>query len=275
MTTVLRVVFDASARDADLTAVAATERLSHLGAEATDVDVDGTTCSAYGLFDAEPDDALETARNAFADDPAAYSARRLPIARRFDLGDLRRRPVTLGGVEILAPGPPPAGCGASRLVIEQGGAFGVGLHPTTAMMLVLAAEGGPPDTVLDVGTGTGILALAALVRGAHRAVGTDIAPAARVCARGNAARNGLDRLVVRETIPAGERFDLVLANVRAAAIVALMPALDATLDDRGRLLVSGIRFYEHGPVEAAAAHRGLSGVGRVLHDGWWCLEFAR
>ncbi|HYI67047.1 MAG TPA: 50S ribosomal protein L11 methyltransferase [Candidatus Limnocylindrales bacterium] len=131
------------------------------------------------------------------------------------------------------------------ITLDPGMAFGTGLHPTTRGCLQLLQELKPmPPSVLDVGCGSGILALAALRLGAGRAVGIDTEPLAVTAARENAARNGLaERFEVREgTLPANpdERHGLVLANLVAAVLVDLAPRLAAHLAPGGTLVAGGI-----------------------------------
>ncbi len=161
------------------------------------------------------------------------------------------------------------------LRLDPGMAFGTGLHPTTRGCLALLQEVGPmPSHVLDVGSGSGILSLAALRMGAERAVCYDTDPVAVEATQRNAVANGLEgRLDVRRgSLPAvlSDRapFALVLANLVAAVLVELAESLAAHVADRGTLLASGI-------IRARAAEVGdaLSAAGFVersrLDDGEW------
>jgi ribosomal protein L11 methyltransferase len=145
---------------------------------------------------------------------------------------------------ILAPGDPAAGAAATDLVLDRG-AFGGGTHPTTVSCLELLAAMAPLTSlrILDLGSGTGILALAALRLGAASAVCVDVNPDAVASARRNATLNGLEERVEQRcgTVDdlAGARFDLVVANIggellleAAERLVALVPS--------GRLLLSGL-----------------------------------
>ena len=131
------------------------------------------------------------------------------------------------------------------LTIDPGMAFGTGLHPTTRGCLELLQRFEPmPARVLDVGCGSGILALAALRLGARRAVGIDIDPLSVAASRENAGRNGLaGRFEARQgTLPAAadERWPLVVANLVAVVLVALAEPLAAHLEPGGTLLASGV-----------------------------------
>ena len=158
--------------------------------------------------------------------------------------------------------------------LDPGMAFGTGLHPTTRGCLQLLQEVGPmPARLLDVGSGSGILAIAALRLGAGRAVCVDTDAIAVEATRANAAVNGLaERLEARlGTLPASppERpYPLVLANLVAAVLVDLAPALAAHVDMGGTLLASGI--IEPRATEVADALLAVGFVERSrLHDGEW------
>jgi ribosomal protein L11 methyltransferase len=160
-----------------------------------------------------------------------------------------------------------------RLILDPGMAFGTGLHPTTRGCLSLLQELRPmPSPVLDVGCGSGVLALAALRLGADRAVGLDTDPLAVRATRDNAARNGVaDRIVARVgTLPvtADERYPLVLANLVAAVLVELAARLAAHVAPGGTILASGIIEPRADAVIDALGAVGLATVAR-RDDGEW------
>lgn len=167
----------------------------------------------------------------------------------------------------------PIGDDEVAVTLDPGMAFGTGIHPTTRGCLALLQEVSPmPPLVLDVGCGSGILALAALRLGAEQAVGMDTDAAAVQATAGNAERNGLaDRVEVHHgTLPptADRRYPLVLANLVAAVLIELAPRLSAHLAPGGTLLASGIIEPRAGEVVAAMESAGL----RVLErrdDGEW------
>ena len=167
--------------------------------------------------------------------------------------------------------------GEVAITLDPGMAFGTGLHPTTRGCLALLQELDPmAASVLDVGCGSGILALAALRLGAGRALAVDTDPMAVTAARQNAARNGLeDRLEVREgTLPATAelRYPLVLANLVAAVLVDLTPRLAAHLARPGTLLASGIIEPRASEVTAALAAAGLAVRDRRADGEWVSLR---
>lgn len=167
--------------------------------------------------------------------------------------------------------------GEVAVTLDPGMAFGTGLHPTTRGCLELLQAIEPmPATILDVGCGSGILSLAALRLGAVRAVGIDTDPLAVAASRENAERNGLaDRFEARLgtlTEGAAERHPLVVANLVAAVLVELAPAIAAHLAPAGILLASGIIQPRADEVEAALLAAGLGVVERRADGEWVSLS---
>ncbi|MDD6699223.1 MAG: 50S ribosomal protein L11 methyltransferase [Veillonellaceae bacterium] len=166
------------------------------------------------------------------------------------------------------------------LRLDPESAFGTGTHPTTAMCLRALEQmvrGG--ETVFDVGTGSGVLAIAAAKLGAKRVVAKDYArPSAEVAAK-NVAENGVQDTVttgVSDLLAAFDgQADLVVANIIADIIIRLFDELGAHLAPGGRLLVSGIIDERVKDVtEAAVAH------GYVIEDmytdaGWAAMVLRR
>jgi ribosomal protein L11 methyltransferase len=169
------------------------------------------------------------------------------------------------------------------LALDPGMAFGTGLHPTTRLCLAgveaLADRGVLAGTrVLDVGCGSGILAIAALKLGAASAVGLDTDPIAIEATIANARRNALvRRLRAREgSLPSGEApFDVVLANLIAGLLVPLARGLTEELRRGGVLLASGIFADREGDVRAAFEAAGLKVRGRTAEGDWVALEAIR
>ncbi|HEV8403998.1 MAG TPA: 50S ribosomal protein L11 methyltransferase [Candidatus Limnocylindrales bacterium] len=169
------------------------------------------------------------------------------------------------------------------LALDPGMAFGTGLHPTTRLCLAtleaVADRGALADArVLDVGCGSGILAIAALKLGAASALGVDTDPIAIEATGANARRNALvRRLRVREgSLPTGEpAFDVVLANLIAGLLVALAAELRDELRPGGILVASGIFVDREADVVAALERVGLSVVDRRAEGDWVALEAVR
>jgi ribosomal protein L11 methyltransferase len=160
------------------------------------------------------------------------------------------------------------------LRLDPGMAFGTGLHPTTRGCLMLLQEISPmPPVVLDVGSGSGVLALAALRLGAERAVCYDTDPLAVEATLANAVANGLaDRVTghLGSLPPAPERepYSLVLANLVAAVVIDLAAALAAHSAPSGTLLSSGIIEGRADEVLASLSAAGFV-LERRLDDGEW------
>jgi ribosomal protein L11 methyltransferase len=131
--------------------------------------------------------------------------------------------------------------------IDPGPAFGSGSHPTTRLVAAIAAERvRAGDTVLDVGTGSGVLAVVAARAGAGQVVGLDVNPASPEVVADNARRNEVadriqvDRRPLAALVADGSRFDLVLANLLAPVVVELADDLVAAVVPGGSLVVSGL-----------------------------------
>ena len=169
------------------------------------------------------------------------------------------------------------------LALDPGMAFGTGLHPTTRLCLAaveaLADRGVLAGArVLDVGCGSGILAIAALKLGAISVLGLDTDPIAIEATKANARRNALARrLHARQgSLPSGEpAFDIVLANLIAGVLVPLAAALRDELQPGGSLLASGIFVDREAEVASAFEAVGLEITRRSAEGDWVALEAVR
>jgi len=168
------------------------------------------------------------------------------------------------------------------LRLDPGMAFGTGLHPTTRMCCQALEDLLQPGAqVLDVGTGSGILAIAAARLGARHVLAMDIAEESVKAARENVALNGVSDVVqvIRgspdENPPQSEAWDLVLANILAHVIVELTPALAACLAPRGRLVAGGIIQDQEADVLARWSQVGLKPTGRYQDGDWVTLVGAQ
>ncbi len=169
------------------------------------------------------------------------------------------------------------------LALDPGMAFGTGLHPTTRLCLAalddLAGRGALKRArVLDVGCGSGILAIAAAKLGSASVLGVDTDPIAIEATVANAARNGLaERISARHgSLPSGEApFDVILANLIASLLVTLAPFLRDELRPGGTLLASGIFVDREAAVLDAFATVGLAVTGRTIEGEWIALEAVR
>lgn len=160
------------------------------------------------------------------------------------------------------------------LELDPGLAFGTGLHPTTQMCLMaLERRLRPGTTVLDLGTGSGILALAAAKLGAGWVLALDIDPVAVEVAAANIAANGLgDRVQVAQgSLPVGQTFDLIVANITARAIAELSSLIAQALRSGGALIAGGLLQHKAPSVVERLAAAGLRRVGQRRQGDWLTL----
>ena len=191
----------------------------------------------------------------------------------------RNRAVPVGGK--LAVCFPWADADAPAVVeVDPGQAFGAGTHPSTRLLAEWLAEqiaGG--ERVLDVGCGSGVLALVAARLGAAGAVGIDIEPAAVSASEANARRNGLDGLTAFGTVAVGEpdlgTFDVVVANITADVLIALAGDIAERVAPGGRLAVSGISAAQTSTVAAAYRSYGIELADPARLNDWVSLSGRR
>jgi ribosomal protein L11 methyltransferase len=168
--------------------------------------------------------------------------------------------------------------GAVSLHIEPKMAFGTGDHPTTALCLEAVDAfllGHPGASVLDVGTGTGVLALAARKLGASRVVGVDNDAVSVELARENAQANNVTgvEFSLSPLHQVEGRFDLVLANILANTLVELAQPL--ALHVQRTLVLAGVLVTQADEVTAAFVREGLTPGPRATSGEWVRLGFAR
>lgn len=192
-------------------------------------------------------------------------------------------PLRIGRRVLIRPSwePEDGGSDTIELVIDPKQAFGTGHHATTSLLIEWIEDlvvGGM--SILDVGTGSGILAMVALRCGAGRAVGLDCDPEAIECARGYAAQNGFDEETLRltvgrltaELVETPEPWQLVLANLNCRTLLETSELL-ARLAQRGAtLLFSGILVEQEEEIRLAYAERGVYGTEVKRKDGWVALR---
>lgn len=167
---------------------------------------------------------------------------------------------------------------ATVLRIDPKRSFGSGHHASTRLTLRLLIDAvSPDDTVVDVGVGTGVLAIAACHLGARRVLGVDTEPVAVTNARKNAAQNGVvGRVTVREgsveAVPADAAADVLAANITLDTILDLLPALRTRLAADGDLLLSGLLTSQRGRMLEGLAEHDLVTEQEATEDGWWAVR---
>ena len=206
------------------------------------------------------------------------------------------RPLRVGRRLLITPSwlTPEAAPGDVAIELDPGMAFGSGLHPSTRFCLMLLEQHlRPGDAVLDLGTGSGILAIAAARLGAASVLARDIDPLAVQIAQENVERNGVAHLVRVEegSLPVSssvfrvsgsqpetlqpETWNLVVVNILAEVIVELLEqGLAALLAPGGRLILSGIIQPRAPEVEAALQACGLT-IAERLEEGDWLAFLAK
>ncbi len=186
------------------------------------------------------------------------------------------------GVTVCPPWKTVEAGGDQLVVLEPGRAFGTGLHETTSLVAqVLANTKLAGATVLDVGCGSGILALVALRLGAERAVAIDVDPDAVAVTRENAARNGMQDRVAAYVTPVQDvpgTFPVVVANIESGPLIALAPAIVARVAPGGRLVLSGILAPEVAPAQLEGireAYRALRELDVKQKGEWIAVTMTR
>lgn len=180
-----------------------------------------------------------------------------------------------GSVWLLSPRT--VRIGNNALKLTDSNAFGTGHHPTTALCIEALEEAlaiAVPDSVLDVGTGSGVLALAALMMGVPRAVGLDIDREALNVAEEHARMNDMaDRLQLVLGGPADVDgvWPVVVANILAAPLMEMAPVLVRRVGHHGRLILSGIPWSLEAEVRRTYQHLGMRHVRSETRAGWTVL----
>ena len=178
--------------------------------------------------------------------------------------------------------------GKTPVILDPGLTFGTGAHPSTRMVMQTMEEVVQPGFhCLDLGSGSGILSIAALRLGAASALGVDIDPKAENIARENAAYNGFaspeftaltgnvtEDAELMERLAAGE-YDLVLVNIVADVIIGLAPILPKFLTKKSTLICSGILDVRLNEVVEALEAAGLTITTVKAEEDWRCVKAVR
>ncbi|HEV2664804.1 MAG TPA: 50S ribosomal protein L11 methyltransferase [Blastocatellia bacterium] len=209
---------------------------------------------------------------------ALRGIKRLTVADQDWLAEWKKgyEPIPIGRSLLICPSwRRDQGGNTGRVVIEidPGMAFGTGTHETTRGCLEMLEKYWKGGSLLDVGTGAGILAIAAIkLRPGSRVVGFDVDPEAVEVALENSAINGVADEIEIEVNKLGsyhgQEFDLVMANLTADAIIPLSPEFPQVLKPQGALIVSGILLEQTDDVRAALESHNLS-VIEMKPDGEW------
>jgi len=186
-------------------------------------------------------------------------------------------PIHIGAFIVRPTWSDPVAGDAVELVLDPGMAFGTGLHPTTQQCLealsTFPLEG---RSVLDVGTGSGILAIAAAKRGASPVVAVDTDTLAVDAARENAVGNGVAIPVgVGSAADVPGRFEVVIANIVSPVLQRIAPHLAARLASGGTLLVAGISAPAEAATREAFSDVRLEVLDRNERDDWIALALRR
>jgi ribosomal protein L11 methyltransferase len=198
------------------------------------------------------------------------------------------KPLPVGRRLVIAPPWDRGAYPEDRLPIwiDPAMAFGTGHHATTRMCLAALEgfmdrwSGGEGPAVLDVGTGTGILAIAAATLGARRVIAMDTDPQACDAAKKNLLlHESADRVGILaggiDALAPTPRFDLILANLDTRTLCLLFPALATRLAPAGRVIAGGIPLEDEGALTAALRTSPLRPAECQVEEGWLCLTLMR
>ena len=163
--------------------------------------------------------------------------------------------------------------GRTVLKIDPGAAFGTGTHATTSLCLELLQNYIKSDTkMLDIGCGSGILALASILLGAESAIGVDIDAQSVKTAKENAEINNItekSQFIVGDLAEkVSGKFDVVCANIVADVIIRLLPDAAAFMEEDAVLIISGIIDIRKEDVLASVAQNGFNVVDERYKDNW-------
>ena len=178
--------------------------------------------------------------------------------------------------------------GRLPVILDPGLTFGTGAHPSTQMVMEAMEDlVHPGNHCLDLGSGSGILSIAALRLGAQTAIGIDIDPKAEDIARENALYNGFtapeftaltgnvtaDKALMARL--SEQEYDVVLVNIVADVIIGLAPTLPAFLSPKTRLICSGILDSRLEDVKSALTAAGITVTGVRQKEDWRCITAER
>ncbi len=275
---ILEISFDA--RDTALEDLIQSRLFVSASTGSTSMDAGGTmTISAY--FDSA--DAREAAAKSLRDlEGIEVHATERERVDWLDIYQQSLEPMFIGERFVVAPDPLliPRDSDRLTIIVPQEQAFGTGSHETTALCISLLEsleiEG---KRGLDVGSGSGILALAMLRLGAARVIAFDNDTDAYGALRDNRMRNGIDESAMPLFIGSVEAlrrgaFDVITMNIIPEVIVPLLRDIVAHMAEGARLILSGILVVKRDDVVAAAARHGLALAREMDRGEWWAGVFS-
>ena len=187
-------------------------------------------------------------------------------------------PRRIGRLTVAPSWVPADPTGTSTIVIDPETAFGTGEHGSTrSALLLLDRQLSPGDHVLDLGSGSGVLAIAAARLGAVRATGVDLDPEAEPIARANAERNGVAASVRFLTgdaallTPLLAPVELILSNILRSQNQALLPVVGAALAPGGRAIFAGMEHAERAEFLTSLTQAGFDALEDTVDDSWWAV----
>jgi ribosomal protein L11 methyltransferase len=192
------------------------------------------------------------------------------------------RPVRVGSRVVLTPPEyhPVIDGSDIAVMLRPGASFGCGQHPTTrlavqgieyALTTLRICNGIPAATLLDIGTGSGVLAICALKMGIHQAIGTDMDPCAIAEAGENARINGLSQRFTVLDVPVEEitgQFHLIAANLRYPTLARLSAYIASHIPENGAAILSGLREEEAKEITSVYAGLNLECRWEKIESRW-------
>ncbi len=163
------------------------------------------------------------------------------------------------------------------LEVDPKMSFGTGYHESTRLMLRLMSHVDFTETrVLDAGTGTGILAVAAAKSGARYVLAFDIDEwSYQNCLENSYLNDVADRIEVKmggmEAVPAEQKYDVILANIQLNVLVDSLPVFQRHLAENGRLILSGLMLHDRPKMEAALRSHGFHIERDLVEGDWWAV----
>jgi ribosomal protein L11 methyltransferase len=206
----------------------------------------------------------------------AVATRRLPDVDWSERWREGLAPRVIGRLIVTPSWTAPAGSAAPVVIIDPETAFGTGEHGSTRTALALLDRYlAPGDRVIDLGSGSGILAIAAVKLGAARATAVELDPEVEPIALANIARNGVAGRVVALTgdaaalCPLLAPAELIVSNILRSVNITLLPVIRRSLVPGGTAIFAGMESGEREPFLAALAGAGFAPRDEIIDEAWW------